>query len=99
MDEALPPDLGRRVGNLDELPEALRAQLQVGKIGETEREIISIIREMYDGVANVDEILVGLFRRTGEIYDRQPLANRLYRMGQAGHLVSVPKRKGVYRTK
>jgi len=41
---------------------------------------------MYDGVANVDEILVGLFRRTGEIYDRQPLANRLYRMGQAGHL-------------
>lgn len=99
MDEVLPPDLGRRVGNLDELPESLRAQLQVGKVGELEREIIDLIRDAYDGVANVDEILVGLFRRTGAIHDRQPLANRLYRMGQAGHLISVPKKKGVYRVK
>lgn len=98
MDDELPPDLGRRVGNLDELPESLRAQLQIGKVGEVEREIIAVIRE-FDGVANVDEILVGLFRRTGEVHERQPLANRLYRMGQAGHLISVPKKKGVYRTK
>jgi hypothetical protein len=99
MDDTLPPDLGRRVGNLDELPEALRTQLQIGKIGELEREIISVIQDGFGGVANVDEILVGLFRRSGEIYERQPLANRLYRMGQAGHLISVPKKKGVYRTK
>lgn len=98
MDESLPSDLGRRVGNLDDLPEELRAQLQIGKIGELEREIIEVIRQ-YDGVANVDEILVGLFRQTGEVHERQRLANRLYRMGQAGHLVSVPKKKGVYRTK
>ena len=99
MDEMLPPDLGRRVGNLDDLPESLRAQLQVGKIGDLEREIIALIGEVYDGVANVDEIMVGLFRRTGAVHDRQPLANRLYRMGQAGHLVSVPRKKGVYRVK
>lgn len=99
MDDALPPDLGRRVGNLDDLPESLRSQLQVGKIGVVEREIIAVIRELFDGVANVDEILVGLFRRTGEVHERQPLANRLYRMGQAGHLISVPKKKGVYRLK
>lgn len=99
MSDELPPNLGRRVGNLDDLPEKLRAQLQVGKMGDLERAIVALIREDYEGVANVDEVLVGLFRRTGEIYDRQPLANRLYRMGQAGHLISVPKRKGVYRTK
>lgn len=99
MDNDLPPDLGRRVGNLEELPETLRAQLQVGKVGQTERDIIAIIRNDFDGVANVDEILVGLYRQTGEVFERQPLANRLYRMGQAGHLVSVPKKKGVYRTK
>jgi hypothetical protein len=98
MDDSLPPDLGRRLGNLDELPESLRSQLQVGKIGDQEREIIAVIREMYDGVANVDEILVGLFRRTSQIHERQQLANRLYRMGKAGHVTSVPKRKGVYRT-
>ena len=99
MDETLPPDLGRRVGNLDDLPESLRVQLQAGRIGDLEREIIALIREIYDGVANVDEILVGLFRRTGEVHDRQPLANRLDRMAQAGHLISVPKKKGVYRVK
>lgn len=99
MEEKLPQDLGRRVGNLDELPEELRAQLQVGKIGELERQIIDLIREQFDGVANVDEILVGLYRRSGEVYERQPLANRLYRMGQAGHIISVPRKKGVYRVK
>ena len=99
MDDSLPPDLGRRVGNLDDLPEALRAQLQIGKIGELERQIIEVIREELGGVANVDEILVGLFRQTGQVLERQSLANRLYRMGQAGHLSSVPKKKGVYRTK
>jgi hypothetical protein len=99
MDETLPADLGRRVGNLEDLPETLRAQLQVGKIGEVEREVLSVIRDMFDGVANVDEIMVGLYRKTGVVYDRQPLANRLYRMGQAGHLMSVPRKKGVYRCK
>lgn len=99
MDDSLPPDLGRRVGDLDALPAELRSQLQVGKVGELEREIIALIRDELDGIANVDEILVGLYRRTNEIHERQPLANRLYRMGQAGHLISVPKKKGVYRTK
>jgi hypothetical protein len=99
MDDSLPHDLGRRVGNIDELPESLRAQLQIGKIADSDREIIAIVRDEFAGVANVDEILVALYRRTGEINERQPLANRLYRMGKAGHLISVPRKKGVYRTK
>lgn len=99
MDDSLPQDLGKRVGNLEELPEELRAQLQVGKIGALEQRIISLIQEQYDGVANVDEILVGLFRATGDIHQRQTLANKLYRMGQSGLIASVPRKKGVYRTK
>jgi len=99
MSEDLPPDLGKRVGNLEDLPESLRAQLRIGKMSELEREIVATISEMYEGVANVDEILVGLYRRRGLIHERQPLANLLYRMGQAGHLISVPKKKGVYRVK
>jgi hypothetical protein len=99
MNDSLPPDLGRRVGDLDSLPLELRSQLQVGKLSEIEREIISLIRDDLDGVANVDEILVGLYRRTNHVHERQSLANRLYRMGLSGHLISVPKRKGVYRIK
>lgn len=99
MDESLPADLGKRVGNLDELPDELRAQLQVGKIGAFEQQIIDVIRDDFDGVANVDEVLVGLYRATRDIHQRQYIANKLYRMGQAGQIVSVPKKKGVYRTK
>lgn len=99
MDDSLPIDLGKRVGDLDELPEELRSQLQIGKVGEFERQVISLIADRYDGVANVDEILVGLYRETGAVHARQFLANKLYRMGQAGQIISVPKKKGVYRTK
>ena len=99
MDDSLPHDLRKRVGNLDELPAELRAQLQIGKVGEFEQRIIDLIRDQYDGVANVDEILVGLFRTTGEVHQRQQLANKLYRMGQAKQIISVPKKKGVYRNK
>ena len=99
MDDSLPPDLGKRVGNLDDLPEELRRELQIGKVGEFERHIIAIIQDTYDGVANVDEILVGLYRRLGQVHPRQFIANKLYRMGQAGQIASVPRKKGVYRSK
>jgi len=99
MSYSLPDNLGKRVGNLDELPEELRVQLQIGKIGEFEQRIIDLIRDEYDGVANVDEVLVGLYRATGDIHQRQQLANKLYRMGQAGQIVSVPRKKRVYRSK
>ena len=99
VDDSLPPELGKRVGDLNDLPEELRRQLQIGKVGALDQQIIGMIRDEYDGVANVDEILVGLFKATKQIHQRQQLANKLYRMGQAGQIVSVPKRKGVYRTR
>ena len=99
MDDSLPSDLGKRVGDLTDLPEELRRQLQIGKISELEREIIDVLKDEYAGVANVDEILVGLYRRNGQIHQRQFLANKLYRMGMASQIVSVPRKKGVYRVK
>lgn len=96
MERPLPPDLGKRVGDLDDLPEALRRELQIGRMKESEQQIVDVIANAYDGVANVDEILVGLFRVSGNVHPRQFIANKLYRMAQAGHLVSVPKKKGVY---
>lgn len=97
MDESLPLDLGKRVGDLNDLPDELRRQLQIGKIGEFEQQIIAVIQDAFEGVANVDEILVGLYRATGQIHERAYIANKLYRMGVAKQLTSVPKKKGVYR--
>ena len=85
------------MGDLSDLPEELRKQLQIAKVSELEQVIISIIEEMYEGVANVDEILVGLYRKTDEVHQRQNLANKLYRMTAAKQLLSVPRKKGVYK--
>ena len=98
METELPQNLGKRLGSLAELPDELVAQLQAAKRSELESEIVEVIDELLDGVANVDEILVGLYRKSQKIYQRPFIANKLYRMGQAGLLESVPKKKGVYRT-
>ena len=96
MNENLPHDLGRRIGDIKDLPEELIRRLQIGKVGEVEQAIVAMIRDDFDGVANLDEILVGLYRWNGQVYARQLIANKLYRMNKAGQIVSVAKRKGVY---
>lgn len=99
MSDNLPTDLGRRIGELSDLPDELKAQLQIAKVGELEQDIIAVLEEMYDGVANVDEILVGLYRRQDKVHQRQYIANKLYRMAVSEQIESVPKRRGVYRIK
>lgn len=99
-DKALPANLGRRLGDISDLPEALRKQLVQARLDELEEKIVGTLRTRFDGVANVDELIVGLYRDHQYITeDRRMLANKLYRMQKAGLVESVPKRKGVYRLK
>ncbi|WP_421993398.1 hypothetical protein [Qipengyuania sp.] len=95
-DDSLPNNFGRRVGDLRDLPEELREQLQVGKTDELEEKIVNSLGFL-NGIANLDEVLVALFRMTGEVYKRTYISNKMYRMAQAGTIESVPKKKGVYR--
>lgn len=88
--------VGKRLGNVAELPEELRTQLQATKIDELERQILEVLTDL-EGIANLDELLVGLYRKFGVIQERQYLSNKLYRMAKAGHLTSVRGKKGVYR--
>lgn len=91
--------VGRRLGDLSDLPEALRKQIASIKLDDLEEKIIKTIRVRFGGIANVDEIIVGLYRDHEYITeDRRQLANKLYRMQKAGLVESVPKRKGIYRT-
>ena len=96
MEHEIPHDLGRRVGDLDDLPEELRAQLVVGKKDALEDALISSLQRL-NGVANLDELLVHVYKITGTVQKRTYLSNKLYRMSQAGVVESVPKKKGVYR--
>lgn len=95
MNEKL-KDVGKRIGSLDDLPEELKKQLQIAKIDDLEEKIIEIIKD-FDKIANLDEILVGLYRKYEIIQDRAYLANKMYRMVKAGHVESVKGKRGVYK--
>lgn len=99
MTDDILKSVGRRLGDLSDLPEALRKQIASVKLDDLEEKIIKTIRERFGGIANVDEIIVGLYRDHEYITeDRRQLANKLYRMQKAGLIESVPKRKGIYKT-
>ncbi len=96
MDNSLPQDLGKRLGELSELPAELKAQLQATKMDELGQQIYDSIKGL-DRCANLDEILVALYRKTGKIHKRQYISNKLYRMSRNGGIESVKGKKSVYR--
>lgn len=99
MNDELPEGLGSRFGDINDLPEELRAQIAAVKIDAMEQNILDLLKLSFEGAATVDEIRVGLFRVTGEVIDRKKVAGKLYRMVGAKPplLLSVEKKKGVYR--
>ncbi len=100
MNEEADDKVGRRLGDLSDLPPELRKLLNVAKLDDLEEKIISTLKSRYEGIASVDEILIGLYRDFQYIpEDRRTVANKLYRMSKAGHLESVAKRKGVFKVK
>ena len=94
----LPDNFGRRVGAIEDLPAKLRDQLQLGKVADLDQAIINLIRDDLDGIANLDEILVGLYRKRGDVFERHFVSNKLYLMNKLGLIRSVQGRKGVYET-
>ncbi|MDJ0613811.1 MAG: hypothetical protein QNJ29_09035 [Rhizobiaceae bacterium] len=88
--------IGSRLGNLSDLPEELKKQLVSIQYDETEQAILDVIKDNFDGIASIDEIMVGLFRSSGEMHQRDVLANKIYRMTRKDLLFSVSGRKGVY---
>lgn len=91
-------EVGRRIGDISDLPEELRKQLSTSKLDEIEEQILGTMKNRYDGVASLDEIMVGLYRDYGYIVkERRSLNGKLYRMKNKDVIESVPKKKGVYR--
>lgn len=93
LTEALPPDLG----DVHSLPKALRDQLTATKTDELENQLVTVINAL-GGTANLDQILVGLFRKFELVQERRFIQNKLYRMTKNDLVWSVPKKKGVYTT-
>lgn len=92
--------VGKRFGDINDLPDVLKKQLNLGQLDDLEQKIVETIEKRFSGIASVDEIIIGLYRDFGFIAeDRKFIANKLYRMTKSDILLSVKKRKGVYELK
>ena len=90
LTSALPPDLG----NIYDLPPELQQELSITKVDELDDQLVTVINA-YGGVATLDQVLVGLYRKFGISQRRRFVQNKLYRMTMVW---SVPGKKGVYTT-
>lgn len=83
---------------IEGLPDELLAELSISKSDKSELNIRALIEEL-GGIASLDRLLVGLFKKTGEVMKRANLNARLYRMAQKELIYNIPGKKGVYSTK
>lgn len=88
--------LNSRGDDLSDLPPELLKELSDSFKGETD-PLITIINDR-GGTASIDEILVDLYRKFGEIGKRPIISNKLYRFSRRGLCAAVPGKKGIYTT-
>lgn len=85
-------------GDLSDIPDELKAELNVPKPDELDNQIATLINTSAGRTATIDQILIGLWRKFGVVQKRRFLQGRLYRMIKNDMLWSVPDRKGTYTT-
>lgn len=80
---------------IEDLPEELIQELSISNADRAEFAILSMLEDA-GGIMSLDQIIVGLYKQTGEIPKRTAVTNRLYRMAQKETIYSVSGKKGVY---
>ncbi len=90
------PMLSLRQDELEGLPQELLDELSSDAVADKADSAVLRVLEERGGVATLDQLLVGVFRQTGEVVKRTTMTSRLYRMGQKGIVFAIPGRKGIY---
>lgn len=93
------PTLTLRPDELEDLPQELLNELSDGAVPDKADIALFQVIEERGGIASLDQILVGLYRKTGELTKRTTLTSKIYRLTQKGQLFSVPNKKGAYSTR
>lgn len=83
--------------DIEGLPPELMQELSISEADKLEFTIVGIINEA-GGIMSLDKVIIGLYKKTGEIHKRSALTSRIYRMIQKKLIYSVPLRKGIYST-
>lgn len=90
--------LSLRLEDIDGLPEELMQELSITDGDKADFAIQALMQEN-GGVMSLDQLLIGLYRKTREIHKRANLNARVYRLTKKGTLFDVPGRRGVYSTR
>ena len=85
----------KSLGDLSDLPDELLRELSVTKTDELEDQILIVMRAC-GGAANLDQVLVGLYRKFKVVQTRRYLQNKLYRMWKKELVHSVPGQRASY---
>ena len=86
------------LGDLSDLPEELLKELSLTTPSKLEQRIEAIIRNSEDQTANINTILVELFRRHAIKQKRRSMNSKLWKMMEQKLIWSIEGKKGVYTT-
>ncbi len=83
-------------GDLSDLPPELVAELSTAQVDVLERQIGNVL-EALGGAGDLDQILIGLYRRFQVVQKRRFLQNKLWRMVRKGLVLKTKSARGVFR--
>ena len=89
-------DLGKRFNTTD-LPKELINELNLSQNDKEEEMILSVIKNQFNGIASLNEILVGIYKEYNEIKKRRDITLKMGKLTRKGLLISVEEKKGVYK--
>jgi len=88
----------KALGDVSDLPEELLSELSALKTDDLENQMFTIINACENKEANIDTILVELYRRFKVVQKRTYITNKLWRMTQKDGLIWPAEGKGYYTT-
>jgi len=83
--------------DLEDLPPELLAQLNITESDKKDMYISNLIKKC-GGIISLDKLLIAIYKDSGEIYERNKLMARLYRMSLKELIYTHPSKKGQYST-
>lgn len=83
-------------GDLSGLPDELLSQLSVSQVDILERQILDVFQTL-GGSADLDQVLIGLYRKFQVVQKRRFLQNKLWRMVRKGQMQKPKGARGQFR--
>lgn len=81
-----------------DLPDALLRELSSKRSDQLERQIIAVLAAC-NGSADLDEVLIGLYRGFGVIGKRRVIQNKLWRLVRTGRIGKAKDKRNVFSLK